>query len=285
MMALVAGFTMAILIAAIAMQFTEYQLALSDVVRGLQFDFPVAHLVLALAVYGSTGVNSAEISTYSYWCIEKGYPGFIGDDRDDPARRERARGWLRVLRLDVWVTLVILSCATVPFFLLGAGVLNATGQQPQGLATVPVLSGMFTQTLGTWSLLLFGGAAFCILFSSVVAGFGGTARFLPDFLIEFGFLDRENLPTRKAWIRGYGTVVPILSFLLYLEFPNPIALLSIGALMGALLLPMQSGATLWLQRRRMDPDMLPSGIVRALLWLIFLFQALMAGLVIRYAVL
>ena len=63
MMALVAGFTVAIMVAAIAMQFTEHQLALSDVLCGLQFDFPVAHLVLALAVYGSTGVNSAEIST------------------------------------------------------------------------------------------------------------------------------------------------------------------------------------------------------------------------------
>ena len=276
MLILVAGFTIATLIAAIALQFTEYRLSTSDLAAGLRFDFPLEHLLLALAVYGATGVNSAEISTYSYWCIEKGYPHFIGAQRDDPSWPARARGWIKLLQLDVWVTLALLTCATLPFYLLGAGVLHATGQQPQGLETVQVLSAMFTQTLGGWSLALFGSAAFCILFSSVVAGFGGISRFAPDYLIEFGYLDRARLQERIRWIRACGGVLPIASMLFYLFLPSPVALLTIGALMGALLLPMQSGATLWLQRRRLDARVRPSAAAQVFLWLTFVFQVLMA---------
>ena len=280
MLALVAGFTLATVIAAFAMQLTEFHLTRSDLAAGFRFDFPAEHLLLALAVYGATGVNSAEISTYTYWCVEKGYPSFIGGQHDDPSWPARARGWIRLLQLDVWVTLAILTCATVPFYLLGAGVLRASGQQPQGLETVQVLSAMFTQTLGGWSLWLFGGAAFCILFSSVVGGFGGISRFAPDYLVEFGYLDRARLPERVLWTRGCGGVLPIASAMLYLASPSPVTLLTLGALMAALLLPVQSGATLWLQRRRMDARMRPSAAVHAFLWLTFLFQVLMGAIVI-----
>jgi len=276
MLALVGVFTLATVVSVFAMQFTEYRLSWSDAAAGFAFDFPAEHLVLALAVYGATGVNSAEISTYTYWCIEKGYPHFIGRQHDDPSWPSRAHSWIRLLKLDVWVTLAILTCATLPFYLLGAGILHATDQHPQGLETVHVLSAMFTQTLGGWSLGLFGSAAFCILFSSVVAGFGGISRFAPDYLIEFGYLDRAKLQERIRWIRVCGGVLPIASMLFYLFLPSPVALLIIGALMGALLLPMQSGATLWLQRHRLDARVRPSAAARVFLWLTFVFQVLMA---------
>jgi Mn2+/Fe2+ NRAMP family transporter len=284
MVVLVAGFTVATLIAAIAMQFTDYRVSSSELAAGFGFDFPAEHVLLALAVYGATGVNSAEISTYSYWCIEKGYPRYIGAQLDDPSWLARARGWIRVLQLDVWVTLAILTCATLPFYLLGAGVLHATGQKPQGLETVQVLSTMFTQTLGGWSLWLFVGAAFCILFSTVVGGFGGISRFAPDYLVELGYLHRERLSARMRWIRVCGGVLPIASLMFYALFPNPVALLTVGALMGALLLPVQSGATLWLQRHRMDARVRPATAVRAFLWMTFLFQVLMS-LILAWSIL
>jgi len=283
MLVLVACFTLATLASLAAMQFTPYHLSLADLGRGLEFCFPAEYLVLALAVYGATGVNSAEISTYSYWCIEKGYAGFVGSGGPDPIRRERARGWIRVLQMDVWLTLAILTCATLPFYLLGAGVLHADGQSPQGLDLVRVLSGMFTQTLGGWSLWLFGGAAFCILISSAISGFGGTARFLPDFLIEFGLLDRARLRTRKACIRIYGTVTPLAGCAIYLYVPDPLGLLLIGALAGTMLLPVQSGSTLWLQKHHMEESLRASAKARMMLQLTFLFQLAMAVLVVRYA--
>jgi Mn2+/Fe2+ NRAMP family transporter len=285
MLAMVAAITLATVASVVAMQFTPFRIAWPDLSQGLQFRFPAEFLVLALAVYGATGVNSAEISNYSYWCIEKGYAAYVGSDVSDPDRVRRARGWVRVLQLDVWITLAILTCATVPFYLLGAGVLHTSGQNPQGLGTISALSEMFTQTLGSGSLWLFGGTAFCVLFSSAVAGFGGSARMLPDFLIEFGLLDRTHLHARRAWIRGFGTLAPVVGLGAYLLARDPLVLLSIGALAGALLLPVQSGATLWLQARRLDATVRPAPVTRRALWVTFVFQAVLAVLVIRYAVL
>ena len=121
MLALVGGFTLATLVCAFSMQTTEFGVSARDLAAGFALDFPMEYLPLALAVYGYTGVNATEIPAYTYWCIEKGYPSYIGDDHEDPARLERARGWLKVLNTDVWLSLAILTCATLPFYILGAG--------------------------------------------------------------------------------------------------------------------------------------------------------------------
>jgi len=180
------------------------------------------------------------------------------------------------------VTLAVLTCATLPFYLLGAGVLHARGQIPGGLEMVRVLSGLFTQTLGSWSLWLFGGAAFFILWSSAISGYGGTARLLPDFLVEFGWLERSRLSARRAWIRGWGAVAPLAGCAFYLTVQDPVLLLLIGALAGALLLPIQSGSTLWLQQRHLEESLRGSAPTRLMLWLTFLFQLAMAALVLRF---
>lgn len=284
MLALVIGFTVTTLAGAIAMQFTEFGLEANDIIEGFRFDFPVEFVVLAMAAYGYTGVNTGEVAAYTYWCVEKGYPSYIGAGRDDPEWVARARGWIRVMQTDVWVTLLILTCATVPFYFLGAGVLNPLGERPEGQETIASLSNMFTQTLGPWAFWLFAVGAFSILFSSVVSGIGAGGRVVPDYLAVLGFLDRGRLADRYRWTRGYVTVVPVLGFLLYLGFQNPVALVSVGALASAALAPIQSGAALWLQRHHMDPRVAPGVGARTLLMVTFVFQLAMACLIIRFVV-
>ena len=211
------------------MQGTEFAVTRADLASGFTFSFPPEFVVAAMAVYGYTGVNSAETSAYQYWCVEKGYPSFIGRG-DAPGWESRARGWIKVMQTDVWVTLVLLTCATVPFYMLGAGVLKKLGKAPDGLETISMLSGMFTQTLGPWSLWLFGVGAFCILFSTVLSFLGGEARYIPDYIMELGYLKRRNLAARRLWIRGYCTVVPIFCFIVYMWIQNPRLLITIGAL-------------------------------------------------------
>ena len=285
MLGLVGSFTLATLICSITMQFTEFGITAADLAAGLSFDFPPGVLVLALAMYGYTGVNSGEIAAYTYWCVEKGYPSYVGSARDDPDWPERARGWIKVLQTDVWLALIILTCATLPFYALGAGVLHAIGERPDGLETISALSNMFTQTLGPWAVWLFGIGAFFIFFSTVISGIGAAGRFIPDYLIEMGFFDRSNLKLRLAIMRGYVGVIPIVGFLLYLGVQNPVLLVTIGGVTAAALLPIQTGATLWLQARRMDARMRPGAGVRIGLWAIFAFQLAMAWLVLRYVVL
>lgn len=297
LLTLVICFTVTTLVCAVNMQFTEFEISWADIRTGLTFDLPFEYLGLALAVYGYTGVNSGETAAYTYWCIEKGYPNFIGSKGTNPGSNSevaesgiaaewvpRAKGWIKVLHMDVWLTLIILTCATLPFYLLGAGVLNAIGETPDGLETISILSNMFTRTLGDWAFWVFLIGAFFILFSTTLSAIGAGGRFIPDYLIELGFFSRENLKARQAWIRGYISVMPILGFVLYMSYQNPVVLVTIGGLVAALMLPIQSGGTLWLQRRHMDERVAPHPLIRALVWMIFLFQLGMASLVIHFVV-
>ncbi len=45
--------------------------AAADLLSGFNFDFPLEYAVLALAMYGATGVAAGEIAAYTYWCVEK----------------------------------------------------------------------------------------------------------------------------------------------------------------------------------------------------------------------
>ena len=78
--------------------------------------------------------------------------------------------------------------------------------------------------------------------------------------------------------------VPILGFLLYLFFQSPVALVTVAATVGALMLPVQSGVTLWLQRTHMDSRVRPGAVASITLWCVFFFQCTMALAVIRFVV-
>jgi len=284
MLLLVMTFTLLTIVSALLMQTTEFATRLEDLSAGFNFDFSTEVAVLALAAYGYTGVNSGEISSYSYWCVEKGYAARVGLYDGSDAWYRRAHGWLKVLRTDVWITLVLLTFATIPFYLLGAGVLNATGQLPSGNDTIVALSNMFTQTLGEWSLWVFAVGAFCILFSSSVAGVAAGGRYIPDYLMELGFIKREQVNIRYAIIRWYGLLVPFIGLLLYAGFQRPVLMVTIAGSFAAIMLPVQCGLTLYLQHKRLPQQVRPGKLAAGLLRVTFLFQLSMAIAVLYFVV-
>jgi hypothetical protein len=88
---------------------------------GLSFRLPAAAsnsdarpLATALAAFGIIGVGAAELVMYPYWCLEKGYARFTGKSDGSEAWRNRARGWMRVLQCDAWLSAVIYTFATLP---------------------------------------------------------------------------------------------------------------------------------------------------------------------------
>jgi len=284
MLLFVMTFTFLTVTGALLMQGTEFAARTEDIVSGFQFEFSTSVAVLALAAYGYTGVNSGEISSYTYWCIEKGYPGRIGPYDGSADWYRRARGWLKVLRTDIWITLALLTCATIPFYFLGAGVLHAMGQRPEGNDTIVALSHMFTETLGAWSLWLFALGAFSILYSSSVAGVAAGARYIPDYLIELGFMSRDRLDLRRGIIRVYCMVVPFIGLGLYAGFQRPVLMVTIAACYAAMMLPIQSGITLYLQSKRLPEDIQPGKPARYLLRITFVVQAFLAFAVIYFTV-
>jgi Mn2+/Fe2+ NRAMP family transporter len=285
MLLFVMTFTLLTVASVLLMQGTPFATSTEDIVNGFKFDFPISFAVLALAAYGYTGVNSGEVAAYSYWCIEKGYPRRIGSFDGSPAWYRRAHGWLKVLRTDIWITLILLTCATIPFYFLGAGVLHALGETPQGSDTITALSNMFTQTLGPWSLWLFAVGAFCILYSSSVAGVAAGARYIPDYLIELGFISRERLDLRISLIRWYGLLVPFIGLGLYAGFQRPVLMVTIAASYAAMMLPIQSGITIYLQWKRLPQGVQPKWPARYLLKLTFVLQLILALAVVYFTVL
>ncbi len=288
MLPLVIGFTVATLTCVFAMQFTEFAVTPGEILSGLKPDWGlfIAFAALALSAYGYTGTSSGDISAYTYWCIEKGYPTYIGGDRNDPSWEKRAKGWVKVLHTDVWLALIVVTCATIPYYILGAGVLNQMGIVPEGNdETISALSNIFTQTLGQWAVWIFSIGAFFILFSTVLSGAGAGGRPIPDYLIELKLIDRNNLSLRKSIIRWYLGFLPIVAFLIYLFVPNFVILIMIGGLTSALFLPIQSGATIYLQKKFMDSRIQPNKIVKYGLWVIFAFELVMAGFVVWFVVL
>ncbi|MXY55485.1 MAG: hypothetical protein F4Y41_03670 [Gammaproteobacteria bacterium] len=185
----------------------------------------------------------------------------------------RAKGWVRVVQVDVLVTLVILTFATLSFYFLGAGVLHSQGLVPEREETVAILANMYSLTLGDWSTYLFIFGAFFILFSTVLSGLGAGSRSFPDLLVTFGFFPRKNLETRLKWTRGYIIGMPILSLLLYMSIERPIAMVIVGATFGAFMLPIQAVVTLYMQRKRMDPRVRPKNWVSWCIVGVFLAMA------------
>jgi manganese transport protein len=282
---MVVSFTACTLICALAMQTTQYSLSHADIVQGFSFDFSTGVLLLALSVYGYTGVNSSELTAYTYWCVEKGYPARIGMDRTDPQWPERARGWLKVMQMDVVLTMVLLTCATLPFYVLGAGVLHELAERPSGTTTIASLANMFSAVLGNWATVIFGIGAFFILFSSIISGIGAGGRGFADYLATLGVTRRTNLQVRMQAVRAYVVVIPLLAFILYLTARNPVFLVTIGALTAAIMSPIQCGAVLWLQRHHMDERVRPSRQAHWFLVVTFVFQACMAAVVVNYVIL
>ena len=282
MVAMVMSFSFATIVCALLMQATDYRATVADIAAGLQFDFPLEFLVLAIGMYGATGVASGEIAAYTYWCVEKGYPTYVGGDRSDPGWVRRAKGWIRVVQVDVWVTLVILTFATLAFYFLGAGVLHRLGVRPEGQETVLLLANMYTSTLGPWSYFLFIFGAFFILFSTTLSGIGAGSRSFPDLMVTFGIIPRANLALRKRWITGYIIVMPLISAAIYFAYQSPIPLVIFGATFGAFMLPVQAFVTLYMQRKRMDARVRPKDWVTLCMVGVFLVMAVLCALYVYF---
>ena len=144
---------------------------------------------------------------------------------------------------------------------------------------------MFTEVLGAWSLILFAIGAFCILYSSTVAAVAAGGRYIPDYLIELGFMSRERVDLRHKIIRWYGLIVPFIVMGMYWGFQNPVLMVTISACFAAFMLPIQSGITIYLQKKRLPEAVQPHWPAKYLLRILFVVQAVLAALVIYFPIL
>jgi manganese transport protein len=254
-------------------------LTAGDLASGLSFQLPATGLATAIAVFGITGVGATELVMYPYWCIEKGYARFVGPRDGSAAWLARARGWIRVMHVDITCSLVIYTIATIAFYLLGAGVLHQMGLMPAGGEMIRVLSRIYTETLGDWALWVFYAGAVVTLYGTIFASTAAHARMFADVARITGRFVREDGRSRRRWRDGFVVALSVVPVLLYWLFESPVRMVVAGGVAQALMLPLIGLAVIYLRHRRLPREIRPSAGTTIMLWI---STAVMLGFALFY---
>ncbi len=281
---LVAVFTLVTIMTLIMLQTKpEWAVRGHELARGLSFHLPPAGAALAanpvataLAAFGIIGVGAAELIMYPYWCLEKGYAKFTGP-RDGTAQwTRRARGWLRVLHIDAWLSMVLYTFATVAFYLLGAAVLWRAALNPAKAEMIRTLSQMYVPVFGAWAQPVFLSGAFAVLYSTFFVAAAGNAHMVGDALGLFGLTDGSEA-TRLKWVRWISAVWPLLAGVIYILVREPTAMVLASGTAQAIMLPMLGAAALYFRYRRSDRNLRAGRLWDMMLWLSLAGFAIIAG--------
>lgn len=262
---MVVAFTVCTMVAVIALQFTPYAVTLPNLVEGFSFGLPPSFTV-AFAAFGIIGVGASELIYYPYWCLEKGYARRVGPSDGTPAWSARARGWMRVLNADAWVSCAVYTSATLAFYLLGAAVLERKGLNVTNADMIPTLSHMYVETFGAWSLWLFLIGAFAVLYSTIFVATASNARLMADAMVVFRVTTFRTPADRERMVRWLCALVPLAWTILYVVWGSPVTLVFVGAVAQGMMIPFLALAALWLNYRQTDPSLRTSGFWRACLW-------------------
>jgi Mn2+/Fe2+ NRAMP family transporter len=256
---------------------TEYPVRASDLADGFSLKvlaLPAAALAAAVtsafSTFGITGVGASELYSYPYWCLEKGYARFTGPRTKDAQWAERAKGWLRVMYLDAWVSMIVFTVATVAFYIMGATVLHRQNLHPEKSQMIATLSEMYVPAFCAWAKIFFLIGAWAVLFKTLYVASASHSRLTTDFLGLNRVVQFDDAATRPRWIRRFCVFYPLLALALYLFVSEPRLMVIIGGFAQAATLPIITGAALYLRYFRTDPRLAPSRWSDACLWFAFI---------------
>ncbi len=260
-----------------ALGLTDYPIHASDIALGLECRVPDSGRAAAFAVFGITGVGATELFYYPYWCLEKGYARFVGPFDGTEAWERRAQGWIRVMHMDAWVSMVVFTLSTVAFYFMGAAVLHPQDLHPKGPALVETLSEMYVGPFGKWAQLLFLFGAGAVLFKTLYLSCAANSRLTVDFLNLVGIAKAHDAERRKAWIQRFCLLYPALALLFYIVARDPQLMVMIGGFAQAATLPMIAASALYFRYYRVQRGLKPWLISDLLLWIAFLSIVVAAG--------
>ncbi len=248
----VAGFTLTTLVAVVALQFTPFAVTGEQLASGLSFHLP-ADLATAFGAFGLIGVGASELIYYPYWCLEKGYARKLGPDDGTQAWQTRGQAWLRVMRIDAWVSFCLYTTTTIAFYLLGAAILHAKQLRVESKDMIETLSYMYRDTFGEWSLWFFLVGAIAVLFSTIFGGTASNARLLADALSLWKIKHYRDAEHRIQWIKISCVLLPIATTAVFLLMGNPVMLVFVGAIGQGMMLPFLAGAAIYFHYKNPYP--------------------------------
>jgi manganese transport protein len=260
-------FTVFTLASLVFLQATPFAVRPEDVLSGLTFGLPPEAVIVAIGAFGITGIGGDEIMAYNYWLLEKGYAASTGPKEDSVGWRRRARGWIRVMYVDAWFSMVVYTVVTCAFYLLGASVLHGMATVPEGDTLIESLATMYTESLGPWARDIFLLGGFLVLFSTLFSGLAAWTRQFSDVFHQFGLIDFYSESSRRKSIAVIAWVMPFLWATLFLYLQAPGAMVIIGGLATYAMLFVVVFAALYFRYRRLDAALRPSRLYDAMLWL------------------
>ena len=282
---LVVGLTFITLTATCALPATNYPIPWPDVAAGmvptqvvqaLTFSAPVLGIAAAFGAFGITGVGASELFYYPYWCLEKGYARYAGRCEPGEAWERRARGWIRVMHLDAWVSMIVFTISTLAFYFMGATVLHPQKLDPKGTDMIKTLSRMFEDAFGPWTIVVFLIGAGAVLFKTLYISSAGNSRLLADFFSLAGFVRYERPEQRAKMIHRFSLLIPVTALILFFTFKDPRQMVVIGGFAQGLMLPLISGVTVFFRYRRTDRRITPTLVLDILLWIAFVLISCVA---------
>jgi len=281
---LVSIFTLVTIITLIMLQTRDdWAVRGQELVNGLSFRLPPSDQTLvsnpvttALAAFGIIGVGAAELIMYPYWCLEKGYAKFTGSRDGSIQWTQRARGWLRVMRIDAWFSMVVYTFATMAFYLLGAAVLWRASLNPAKADMIRTLSQMYVPVFGPSAQFVFLAGAVAVLYSTFFVAAAGNARMVADALGLYGLHDGSE-KTRVKWTRNICVVWPLLAAVLYTLVRRPTAMVLACGTAQAVMLPMLGAAALYFRYKRSDKDLRSGRLWDVMLWLSLIGFIIISG--------
>lgn len=257
----VALFTMLTFMCALMLVAMPQYFSWAQLSEGFSFKLPPEGMASAVAVFGITGVGASELFMYPYWCVEKGYARFTGPRDGSAAWVDRAKGWISVMNLDILASMVIYTVATVAFYILGAGILHSQGLVPASKDMIPVLSKMYTQTLGPWSLWLFYLGAIATLYGTIFAATAANSRVYADMARMLGYFPKGDYAARVRWRNGFVWALIAIPVLLYYWAQSPVLMVKLGGVAQASMLPVIAIGALYLRFKRLPGEVVPGRLV------------------------
>jgi Mn2+/Fe2+ NRAMP family transporter len=229
-------FTVITVSLAVGLPGTEFGYGAGDLGGGFSFEIPAGTVGIALAVFGITGVGADEMTTYTYWCMEKGYARWTGPDDGSEERATRASGWIKVMRLDTLAGLAVCVLCTLSFYLIGAAVLHPQKLVPEGNQMITTLSRIYTDTMGPWAEYLFLVGAFAVLFSTLIGSTASVPRLWTNTLGLLGVIDWSDVRARTRTIRILTWTLPLVWASFFLWVQSPVLMVQIGGIGGGIFL-------------------------------------------------
>ncbi len=271
-MILVGGFTVLSMINVIMLQINPvWAVKWSDIGQGFSFRLPPPEpglypVATALATFGIIGMAAGELIYYPYWCLEKGYAKHIGPPEDSEEWRNRAKGWIRVMRWDAWLSMVVYTVSTLVFYILGAAVLSRAGLRPEGSELIRTLSAMYEPVFGEFAVGLFLVGSVAVLYSTFFVGSASMALVASDAAEIVSRNWKRSLSRIKAR-PFFNIALPLIAFVIFVFLPNPKVLVLVAGITNTFMLPILGFAALYYRYRCTGEAFKPRPLWDVFLWL------------------